>query len=100
MAWAAKKHAVQLDPAWKLPKMRYKGDTVQPQLLRLDRGPVSHPAEPTPTELSHSQPCIVRAFGHPIDPALLGRSAQSESGIGRIIDHYCSTAEAQIRLYA
>ena len=41
MAWARQKHAVQLDPAWKLPKMRYKGDAVQPQLLRLDRGPVS-----------------------------------------------------------
>ena len=40
MAWAAKKHGVELDPAWKLPKMRYKGDGVQPQLLRLDRGPV------------------------------------------------------------
>ena len=40
MGLAAEKHGVQLDPAWKLPKMRYKGETVQPQLLRLERGPV------------------------------------------------------------
>ena len=41
MAWATRKHTVALDPTYKLPKMRYKGSTVQAQQLRLDRGPVS-----------------------------------------------------------
>ncbi len=41
MAWAGQKHAVALDPAYKLPRLRYKGGAVQPQHLRLDRGPVS-----------------------------------------------------------
>lgn len=43
MAWATQKDTVGLDPNYKLPKMRYKGSTIQPQQLRLDRGPVSPP---------------------------------------------------------
>lgn len=41
MGWATKKHSVALSPNWKLPKMRYKGDKVVSQHLRLDRKPVS-----------------------------------------------------------
>ena len=41
MGWASQKHSVALDPNWKLPKTRYKGDKVLPQCLRLDRKPVS-----------------------------------------------------------
>ncbi|EIE23612.1 hypothetical protein COCSUDRAFT_41800 [Coccomyxa subellipsoidea C-169] len=40
MGWASQKHSVALDPNWKLPKMRYKGDKVQSQRLRLDRKPL------------------------------------------------------------
>ncbi|KAL6763572.1 pre-RNA processing PIH1/Nop17-domain-containing protein, partial [Haematococcus lacustris] len=36
--WIAHKHKMQLDPKFKLPKMRYKGgDKVLPQRIRLDR---------------------------------------------------------------
>ncbi|CAL8472031.1 g11573 [Coccomyxa elongata] len=40
MGWATKKHSVALSPNWKLPKMRYKGDKVVSQRLRLDRKPL------------------------------------------------------------
>eukprot|EP00887_Chlorella_sp_A99_P003490 scaffold7.g3490.t1 len=36
MMWAESKHNLQLDPQYKLPKMRYKGDAPPPQLLRPD----------------------------------------------------------------
>jgi hypothetical protein len=41
MAWASERHSVKLKPEWKLPKMRYKGDKVMPQMLQLERKPVS-----------------------------------------------------------
>lgn len=44
LAWAARAHALELGGSgqWKLPRMRYKGDTVKPQRLRLQRNePVS-----------------------------------------------------------
>ncbi|CAL5220844.1 g2928 [Coccomyxa viridis] len=39
LAWAARAHALELGGSgqWKLPRMRYKGDTVKPQRLRLQR---------------------------------------------------------------
>ncbi|BDA47531.1 probable PIH1 domain-containing protein 1 at N-terminal half [Coccomyxa sp. Obi] len=40
MGWATKKHSVALSPNWKLPKLRYKGDKVVSQRLRLDRKPL------------------------------------------------------------
>ena len=44
LAWAARAHRLQLGGfgQWKLPKMRYKGDNIVPQKLRLQRNePVS-----------------------------------------------------------
>ena len=44
LAWAARAHGLQLGGfgQWKLPKMRYKGDNIVPQKLRLQRNePVS-----------------------------------------------------------
>jgi len=37
LSWVGHKHKMELDRKFKLPKMKYKGETIEPQRIRMDR---------------------------------------------------------------
>ena len=40
VGWVQSQHKLQLDPKYKLPKMRYKGTAISSQFVRIQRKPL------------------------------------------------------------
>ncbi|GAB4815474.1 hypothetical protein N2152v2_002520 [Parachlorella kessleri] len=76
MGWAQQKNGLQLDPQYKLPKMRYKGDAPPPQYIRPDAAQQAQQGQ--------QQRKLIAEVDLPDDrPAFALRAAGSKRAAGR-----------------
>jgi hypothetical protein len=101
IAWVAKKSKMALDEKFKLPKMRYKGEVIEKQNIRVDRKPLvcevkdlpDEPSFPLVTKKLDKEKMEAKAKGKE-DAAKMKQAASSGPGAGQAKASASSAAPA------